>query len=64
MTTLTASEAAAALGCSRRWLRELVHRGVLVIVDKGGGRGKQTTYRIWEHWRKARGIEWTKEAAK
>ena len=46
MTTLTASEAAAALGCSRRWLRELASRGVITIVTAGGGRGNETVYRI------------------
>lgn len=48
MTTLTASEAAAALGCSRRWLRELATRGVLCVSVRGGGRGRQTEYSLAE----------------
>ena len=52
MTTLTASEAAAALGCSRRWLRELAKQGFLVVVEEGGGRGNQATYRLHGYNRK------------
>ena len=46
---MTQAELAAALGCSRRWLRELASRGVITIVTAGGGRGNETVYRIGDH---------------